>query len=49
MRSIRQRLTLLVLSGVVVVWAYSLVSSYRQAIHEAEEWDETRIEQIARG
>ena len=47
MRSIRQRLTLLVLSGVVVVWAYSLVSSYRQAIHEAEEWDETRIEQIA--
>ncbi|MCA7991747.1 sensor histidine kinase N-terminal domain-containing protein [Burkholderia cepacia] len=48
MRSIRQRLTLLVLSGVVVVWAYSLVSSYRQAIHEAEEWDETRIEQIAR-
>ncbi|VWB96313.1 two-component regulatory system sensor kinase [Burkholderia lata] len=48
MRSIRQRLTLLVLSGVVVVWTYSLVSSYRQAIHEAEEWDETRIEQIAR-
>ncbi|ALV61660.1 MULTISPECIES: ATP-binding protein [Burkholderia cepacia complex] len=48
MRSIRQRLTLLVLSGVVAVWAYSLVSSYRQAIHEAEEWDETRIEQIAR-
>ncbi|KVG30532.1 ATP-binding protein [Burkholderia diffusa] len=48
MRSIRQRLTLLVLSGVVVVWAYSLMSSYRQAIHEAEEWDETRLEQIAR-
>ena len=48
MRSIRQRLTLLVLSGVVVVWAYTLVSSYRQAIHEAGEWDETRIEQIAR-
>ncbi|AWV00480.1 two-component system, OmpR family, sensor histidine kinase QseC [Burkholderia cepacia] len=48
MRSIRQRLTLLVLSGVVVIWAYSLVSSYRQAIHEAEEWDETRIQQIAR-
>lgn len=47
-RSIRQRLTLLVLSGVVAVWAYSLVSSYRQAIHEAEEWDETHIEQIAR-
>ncbi|HDR9510443.1 two-component sensor histidine kinase [Burkholderia cepacia] len=47
-RSIRKRLTLLVLSGVVVVWAYSLVSSYRQAIHEAEEWDETRLEQIAR-
>ncbi|QTD94253.1 ATP-binding protein [Burkholderia anthina] len=48
MRSIRQRLTLLVLSGVVVVWAYSLVSSYRQAIHEAEEWDDARIEQIAK-
>jgi len=47
-RSIRQRLTLLVLSGVVAVWSYSLVSSYRQAIHEAEEWDETRIEQMAR-
>lgn len=30
------------------IWAYSLVSSYRQAIHEAEEWDETRIQQIAR-
>ncbi|MDR8070321.1 ATP-binding protein [Burkholderia cenocepacia] len=48
MRSIRQRLALLVLSGVVVVWAYSLVSSYRQAIHEAEEWGDTRVEQIAR-
>ncbi|MBR8304675.1 MULTISPECIES: ATP-binding protein [Burkholderia cepacia complex] len=48
MGSIRQRLTLLVLSGVVAVWAYSLVSSYRQAIHEAEEWDDARIEQIAR-
>ncbi|MBR7975668.1 ATP-binding protein [Burkholderia vietnamiensis] len=48
MRSIRQRLTLLVLSGVVLVWAYSLVSSYRQAIHEADEWYETRVEQIAR-
>jgi len=47
MGSIRQRLTLLVLLGVVAVWAYSLVSSYRQAIHEAEEWDKTRIEQIA--
>ncbi|MBR7960047.1 ATP-binding protein [Burkholderia vietnamiensis] len=46
--SIRQQLTLLVLAGVVAIWAYSLVSSYRQAVHEAEEWDETRIEQIAR-
>lgn len=47
MRSIRQRLTLLVLSGVVLVWAYSLYSSYRQAVHEVEEWDQTRVEQAA--
>ncbi|BDC44707.1 ATP-binding protein [Paraburkholderia terrae] len=48
MRSIRRRLTLLVLSAIVLVWLYSLYSSYHQAIHEVEEWDETRIEQVAR-
>ncbi|MEM5340431.1 ATP-binding protein [Paraburkholderia azotifigens] len=48
MRSIRRRLTLLMLSGIVLVWLYSLYSSYHQAIHEVEEWDETRIEQVAR-
>ncbi|OUL73508.1 ATP-binding protein [Paraburkholderia hospita] len=48
MRSIRRRLTLLVLSGIVLVWLCSLYSSYHQAIHEVEEWDETRIEQVAR-
>ncbi|MBN3751599.1 two-component sensor histidine kinase [Paraburkholderia sp. Tr-20389] len=36
------------LSGIVLVWLYSLYSSYRQAVHEVEEWDETRIEQVAR-
>ncbi|MGN6581327.1 MAG: ATP-binding protein [Bordetella sp.] len=48
MRSIRQRLTLIVLSLVVAVWLYSLYSSYNQALHEAEEWDNARVEQVAR-
>jgi two-component system sensor histidine kinase QseC len=48
MRSIRQRLTLIVLSGVVAIWLYSLYSSYRQALHEAGEWDNARVEQVAR-
>lgn len=46
--SIRQRLILLVLASVSVVWAAALVSSYRQAIHEFSEWDDARIEQAAR-
>ncbi len=46
--SIRQRLTLLVLVSVALVWALALISSYRQAIHEAGEWDDARIEQVAR-
>ncbi|MDR6207885.1 ATP-binding protein [Paraburkholderia graminis] len=46
--SIRQRLTLLVLVSVALVWAVALISSYRQAIHEAGEWDDARIEQAAR-
>lgn len=46
--SIRQRLTLLVLLSVALVWAVALISSYRQAIHEAGEWDDARIEQAAR-
>lgn len=46
--SIRQRLTLLVLVSVALVWAAALISSYRQAIHEASEWDDARIEQAAR-
>ena len=48
MRSIRQRLTLIVLSGVLAIWLYSLYSSYHQALHEAEEWDNARVEQVAR-
>ena len=48
MGSIRQRLTLIVLSGVVAVWLYSLYSSYRQAAHEVGEWDKARVEQVAR-
>jgi two-component system sensor histidine kinase QseC len=46
--SIRQRLTLLVLASVSVVWVAALVSSYRQAVHEVGEWDDARIEQSAR-
>jgi two-component system, OmpR family, sensor histidine kinase QseC len=46
--SIRQRLTLLVLVSVALVWAAALISSYRQAVHEAGEWDDARIEQAAR-
>ena len=46
--SIRQRLMLLVLASVSVVWVAALVSSYRQAVHEAGEWDDARIEQAAR-
>ncbi|HEU0229594.1 MAG TPA: ATP-binding protein [Burkholderiaceae bacterium] len=46
--SIRKRLTFLMLSGVALVWAYALYSSYHQAVDEVGEWDETRIEQTAR-
>ncbi|BCF96946.1 hypothetical protein PPGU19_015150 [Paraburkholderia sp. PGU19] len=46
--SIRRKLTLLVLSGVALVWSYSLYSSYHKAIDEVEEWDETRVKLIAR-
>ncbi|SAL83072.1 GHKL domain protein [Caballeronia choica] len=46
--SIRQRLMLLVLASVSVVWVAALVSSYRQAVHEVSEWDDARIDQAAR-
>jgi two-component system sensor histidine kinase QseC len=36
---------LLILSSVMVVWAVTLVSSYRQAKHEVGEWDNGRLEQ----
>jgi two-component system sensor histidine kinase QseC len=46
--SIRRRLMLLVLASVTIVWGITLVTSYRQATHEVDEWEDTRLEQAAR-
>ena len=46
-RSIRRRLMLLVLASVTIVWAVTLITSYRQAEHEVGEWDNGRLEQAA--
>jgi two-component system, OmpR family, sensor histidine kinase QseC len=46
--SIRRRLMLLVLASVTLVWGITLVTSYRQATHEVDEWEDTRLEQAAR-
>jgi two-component system sensor histidine kinase QseC len=46
--SIRRRLMLLVLASVTLVWGIALVTSYRQATHEVDEWEDTRLEQAAR-
>lgn len=46
--TIRLRLMLLVLASIAFVWSVTLVSSYFQATHEVEEWEDIRLSQIAR-
>lgn len=39
---------LLVLTSIGVVWTITLVTSYRQALHEVAEWENARLEEAAR-
>lgn len=48
MNSFRRRLMLLILTGIGLVWVGTLVSSYRQATHEVNEWEDARLQQAAR-
>ncbi|CAD6558419.1 hypothetical protein LMG28727_06627 [Paraburkholderia kirstenboschensis] len=41
--SIRQRLMLLVLATIALVWAIALASSYGQATREVAEWEGARL------
>jgi two-component system sensor histidine kinase QseC len=45
--SIRHRLMWLVLSSVALVWGIALVTSYRQAEYEVEEWEDARLAEVA--
>ncbi|OLL30803.1 two-component sensor histidine kinase [Burkholderia sp. SRS-W-2-2016] len=45
--SIRRRLSLLVLASIVAVWGVALVSSYRQASHEVDAWEQARLAELA--
>jgi two-component system sensor histidine kinase QseC len=45
--SIRRRLLLLVLASIVLVWSVALISGYRQATREVEEWEKARAAQLA--
>lgn len=45
--SIRQRLVLLVLTSIVLIWGIALISSYRQASREVGEWEEARLAELA--
>lgn len=46
-RSIRRRLTLMVLASVTLVWAITLVSSFRHASREVRAWDDARLVEFA--
>jgi two-component system sensor histidine kinase QseC len=45
--SIRQRLVLLVLASIVLIWGIALISSYRQASREVGEWEQARLAELA--
>lgn len=45
--SIRRRLVVLTLLSVALVWIVTFATSYRQATHEANEWQDARLEQAA--
>lgn len=45
--SIRRRLALLVLASVLLVWGVALVTSYRQATREVNNWEEARLAELA--
>jgi two-component system, OmpR family, sensor histidine kinase QseC len=45
--SIRRRLVLLVLASIVLIWGIALISSYRQAKREVNEWEGARLTEIA--
>jgi len=46
--SIRRRLVLLILASIALVWTVALVSSYRHAAHELQEWEDARLVEFAR-
>lgn len=45
--SIRRRLMLLVFASIALVWGVTLLSSFRHATHEVEEWEDARLAEFA--
>ncbi|WP_175425759.1 ATP-binding protein [Trinickia violacea] len=45
--SIRRRLVFLILASIALVWTVALVSSYRHATQELEEWEDARLAEFA--
>ena len=46
--SIRRRLSLMVLASVALVWAATLVSTFRHASEEVRRWQDTRLGEYAK-
>jgi two-component system sensor histidine kinase QseC len=47
MASIRRRLMWMIFVGLSLVWTIAVVSSYRQATREVDEWEEARLAELA--
>ncbi|WP_174246449.1 ATP-binding protein [Burkholderia sp. L27(2015)] len=45
--SIRRHLMLLVFASIALVWGIALLSSFRHATHEVEEWEDARLAEFA--
>ncbi|WP_206997121.1 ATP-binding protein [Trinickia mobilis] len=45
--SIRRRLVFLILASIALVWTVALVSSFRHAAREVEEWEDARLAEFA--
>jgi len=45
--SIRRHLMLLVFASIALVWGITLLSSFRHATHEVEEWEDARLAEFA--
>lgn len=48
LKSIRRRLSLMMLASVALVWGGALASSYWHALHEVQTWEDARLVEFAR-